>query len=158
MTPPEGLVDAPDGSQSRLDRELIELTNELRIILPGVQVLFAFLLTVPFTNRFASVNNVQRSAYFVALIGAALAAALLISPAAFHRIRFRQRDKKHMLVIANRAAVAGLALLALAMSASVLVVADVVVGTVGAWTMTAIVATALGGLWFGLPLHRRATR
>ena len=120
--------------------------------------MFAFLLTVPFTNRFASVNNVQRSAYFVALIGAALAAALLLSPAAFHRIRFRQKDKKHMLVVANRAAVAGLALLAVAMSASVLVVADVVVGAVGAWTMTGIVDAALGGLWFGLPLHRRARR
>lgn len=155
MTPPEGPVDAPDGSQSRLDRELIELTNELRIILPGVQVLFAFLLTVPFTNRFASVNNVQRSAYFVALIGAALAAALLISPAAFHRIRFRQRDKKHMLVIADRAAVATRS-------------GHECVGSRRRRRCRRHrrrvnhdrdrFATALGGPWFGLPLHRRATR
>ena len=87
---------------SRLDRELIELLNELRVALPGVQVLFAFLLTVPFSQRFAQTTEFQRDVYFSALMSVAVATALLITPSAFHRIRFRRRDKAYLLRVANR--------------------------------------------------------
>src|SRR5918996_1213051 len=100
--------------KERLDRELIELLNELRVAIPGVQVLFAFLLTVPFTQRFGDVSEFQKTVYFVTLLCAAAASAFLIAPSAYHRLRFRQRDKHQMVVTSNRLAIVGLAFLALA--------------------------------------------
>ena len=78
-----------ESGADRVDRELIELLNELRVALPGVQVLFAFLLTVPFSNGFQRLTGIQRNAYFVAFVLAALSAALLIAPSSYHRLRFR---------------------------------------------------------------------
>ena len=92
---------------SRYDREWLELLNELRVVLPGVQVLFAFLLPVPFTSRWADVNDFQRDVYFVTLLLAAAATAMLIAPSSMHRIRFRKHDKRYMLGSATSSPSAG---------------------------------------------------
>ena len=143
--------------EERINRELIELLNELRVALPGVQVLFAFLLTVPFANRFAEATDLQKDVYMVALLCTIGGCAFLIAPSAFHRLRFRDRDKEALLVISNRFAITGLVFLALAMTASVFVVTDFLFK--GA--LTAIVTAATAGLfavvWFILPLVRRAS-
>src|SRR6266576_3409824 len=110
--------------EERLDRNLNELLNELRVALPGVQVLFAFLLGVPFTQRFSELVPYQEDVYFGTLICAAAATAFLIAPSAHHRIEFRLQDKRHIVFLANRLAIVGLAFLALAMTGVVLLVTD----------------------------------
>jgi hypothetical protein len=142
---------------ARIDRELIELLNELRVALPGVQVLFAFLLTVPFSQRFTALNDVQRAVYFVAFICAALATALLIAPSSYHRLRFRAHDKERMLFVANRLAIAGMAFVALAVSGVVYLISDLLFGVLAASLVTAGVAGWLVWFWYGLPLTRAAT-
>ena len=141
----------------RLDRELNELLQELRVTLPGVQVLFAFLFTVPFSQRFGQLTDTQRTAYFVAFLTAAAAATLLLAPAAYHRIQWRQHDKERLLQTSTRLALAGLVLLIVAIAAAAFVVTDVLYDT--AWA--AFVAAALAGfmvaLWFVLPLMSRVT-
>src|SRR3712207_6753340 len=93
--------------QARTARELIELLNELRVALPGVQVLFAFLLTVPFAQRFAQITATQKKVYFASVLCVALATAFLIAPTAYHRIQFRERDKEQMLITSNHFAIVG---------------------------------------------------
>jgi predicted neutral ceramidase superfamily lipid hydrolase len=137
-----------------LDRELIELLNELRVALPGVQVLFAFLLTVPFSQRFATVTSLQRSVYFASFICAALASAFLIAPSAYHRLRFRESDKEQMLLTSNRFAVVGMGFLALAITGVVYVVTDQLYDEPVAAGVTAAVAGLICWLWYGLPLSR----
>jgi hypothetical protein len=100
-------TDSEESRKERANRELIEMLNELRVALPGVQVLFAFLLTVPFSVGFSEVSDFQRSAYFVTLVASALASGLLIAPAAQHRVLFRQHDKENLLRRSNRYATAG---------------------------------------------------
>jgi predicted membrane channel-forming protein YqfA (hemolysin III family) len=139
----------------RLDRELIELLNELRVALPGVQVLFAFLLTVPFTQRFAQVTSVQKDAYFASLLCAAAATVLLIAPSTYHRLQWRQRDKEHMLIVANRLAIAGTLFLALAVTGSVFFVTDFLFGALATGLVTGIIAGFFTWFWYGLPLMRR---
>src|SRR5512132_3521469 len=87
-----------ESKEERQDRELIELLNELRVALPGVQVLFAFLLGVPFTQRFGQMSELQKDVYFVTFLCAAASTALLIAPSAYHRLEWRQGDKEHLLV------------------------------------------------------------
>lgn len=141
--------------ESRLDRELIELLNELRVALPGVQVLFAFLLAVPFSGGFERVTELQRDAYMVALLATAVGSALLISPTAYHRIRFRDRDKEQLLQTANRLALAGLACLGLAMTAAVFLVTDFIFSLPAATLVSVVVGGAFLWLWWGLPLWRK---
>jgi hypothetical protein len=146
-----------DGGESRderLDRELIELLNELRVTLPGVQVLFAFLLTVPFTTRFEQVNDLQKDLYLVALVCAALGSAFLIAPTPYHRIRFRDRDKEALLRVANRLAIVGTVFLAVGMTASVFAITDFLFRAPLPALVTAVVALTMFGLWFALPLWR----
>ena len=100
----------------RLDRELIELLNELRVALPGVQVLFAFLLAVPFANGFPKLGRLDRDIFFAAFIATALSTVLLIAPSSYHRLRWRQHDKERMLVVSNILTIAGLASLAVAIT------------------------------------------
>src|SRR5438445_13719808 len=95
-----------EGEKQRVDRELIELLNELRVALPGVQVLFAFLLIVPFSQGFAKVSSAQRAVFFAAFLCTAIATALLIAPSSYHRIHFRRHDKERMLITSNRLALA----------------------------------------------------
>jgi predicted neutral ceramidase superfamily lipid hydrolase len=144
-----------ENEEERLDRELIELLNELRVALPGVQVLFAFLLTVPFTQRFSEATEVQRDVYFLAFLCAAVATVLLIAPSAYHRIQFRQHDKERMLQIANREAIAGTVFLALAMTATVFLITDVLFGTAATVVATAGSAGLFFWFWYALPLSRR---
>jgi hypothetical protein len=145
----------PENEKERVDRELIELLNELRVALPGVQVLFAFLLVVPFSQRFGEVNDFQRDVYFVSLLCSAAAAALLIAPSAYHRINFRHPRKEQILFTANRLAIAGLAFLAVAMTGVVLLITDVLFGGVVTAVVTAATAALFGALWCALPLARR---
>jgi hypothetical protein len=138
----------------RLDREVIELMNGLRVVLPGVQVLFAFLLSVPFTQRFESVTADQRAAYFVAFIATAIASILLIAPSAYHRIRWRQRDKERLMRSSNRFAIAGIAFLGIAVTATVFLVTDVLFGLLVTSVVSALLGLALVWCWYGLPLVR----
>jgi predicted membrane channel-forming protein YqfA (hemolysin III family) len=141
---------------SRLDRELIELLNELRVALPGVQVLFAFLLTVPFSQRFGSVTSSQRGVYFFSVLTTAAATVLFIAPTAYHRLRWRDRDKEQMLRSANRMAIAGTLFLALSITAVVYVITSLIFGNSMAIAAAAGVAGLVSWLWYALPLLRRA--
>ncbi|HEY7476880.1 MAG TPA: DUF6328 family protein [Actinomycetota bacterium] len=143
-----------ESPKERVDRELIELLNELRVALPGVQVLFAFLLTVPFSSRFEALTDQQRRVYFVTFLVTTAASVFLMAPTAYHRLRFRQGDKERMLRTSNRFAIVGIALLAVAIGGSVYLVADVMYG-VGFAVLVGIVTFAfLVGLWFLIPLRR----
>ena len=145
-----------ESEKDRRDRELIELLNELRVALPGVQVLFAFLLAVPFTQRFAQVTELQKSVYFASVVLTAIATALLIAPTAYHRLRWRQRDKERMLVTSNRLSIAGTIFLALAMIAVVFLITDVLYGGSVVVVVTGVIASIFAWFWYGLPLLRRA--
>jgi O-antigen/teichoic acid export membrane protein len=148
---------SPDESkEERLNRELIEFLNELRVALPGVQVLFAFLLIVPFSNGYADMTELQKDVYFATFLCTAAASAFLIAPSAQHRLRWRQYDKERLLVVANRQAIAGAALLALAMSGATFLVTDVLFDLTSAAIVTGIVAALFTWLWFGWPLWREA--
>lgn len=142
-----------------LDRELDELTSELRTVIPGVTVLLAFLLSVPFATGFPSLGVVQRAAYFVAFLSTALAVIFLIGEAAYHRIRGKPYDKALLLKTATRQAAMALALLAVALSAVVFLVTDVLYGRVVSTLLMSAVAVFAASTWFGLPvLRRRAGR
>ena len=145
-----------EGTDERLDRELIELLNELRVVLPGVQVLFAFLLGVPFTQRFAQTTELQRDVYFLTFLCTAVSTALLIAPSAYHRLNWRQEDKEHLLVVSNRMAIAGTVFLAIAIAGSVFVVTDLIFAATAAAVAAAATAAVFGVLWYALPLLRRA--
>jgi hypothetical protein len=142
----------------RLDRNLNELLQELRVALPGVQVLFAFLLTVPFQQRFSQATEFQKDVYLVTLLLTAAATALLIAPSAYHRLEFRQGDKEHIVWVANRFAIAGFAFLAAAMTSAVLLVTDYLFGRGTGVICTVGVAIALYGFWYAAPLVRRQAR
>jgi hypothetical protein len=137
-----------------LDRELIELLNELRVALPGVQVLFAFLLTVPFSQRFPSLTDLQRDVYFGTVIATALASVFLIAPSTYHRLRWRQHDKERMLVTSNRLSIAGTVFLAISIAAAVFLISDVLFGVGAAALAGSLMAGIVTWFWFGLPLLR----
>jgi cation transport ATPase len=148
-------VPKEESRDERLDRELEELLQELRIALPGVQILFAFLLVVPFNNRFSETDDLQRNVWFAALLLALGAVACFITPTAYHRIRFRQFDKERLVMTATRLSVVGLVCLATALSASAFFVTGFVFSDRAAAFVTAIAAGVIGGLWFALPLVRK---
>ena len=149
---------ADETKKDRINRELIELLNELRVALPGVQVLFAFLLILPFQQRFADTSPEDKAIYTVALLLSALAAALLIAPSAYHRLNFRRDVKEAMLFDANKLIIAGLVCTAIGVACTVYLVVDVVYG--GTAAASAIVGTLIvyGVLWLGLPLARRGDK
>jgi hypothetical protein len=144
-----------ESKDERLDRELIELLNELRVALPGVQVLFAFLLAVPFTQRFERLTGVQEDVFFAAFLCTAVATALLIAPSAYHRLRWREHDKEHMLQMSNRLAIAGTVFLAAAIVAVVYLVTNLIFGLAATLVATFLATILFGWLWYGLPLVRR---
>jgi Family of unknown function (DUF6328) len=146
-----------ESQKERVDRELIELLNELRVALPGVQVLFAFLLAIPFAAKFDRTSDFERDVYFVALLAAVISSALLIAPSAYHRLLFRQAEKERLLLHANRLAVAGLTTLAIALLASILLVSEFLFGTVTAGIVTGIGGVTVAVLWYALPLRLRLT-
>lgn len=160
--PDEPAFGDEETTKERLNRKLEELLQELRVALPGVQVLFAFLLTLPFTSRFAQIDDLDRGVYFSAFLAAALSSVFLIAPSAYHRLRWRFTDretmgeKQRMLVTASRQAIGGVVLLAVAMGSVVFLVSDVLFNLRVAGVAAGIVAAAMTWLWFGLPLTRRA--
>jgi len=135
-----------ESEKERLDRNLEQLLGELRVALPGVQVLFAFLLVVPFNQRFADITSFQRTVYFVTLLCATAACACLIAPTAHHRIEFRAQDKERIVMGGNRLALVGLALLATAMTGAITLVTDFLYSS----TTTAIAAGGVALLFFVL--------
>ncbi len=142
--------------KERLDRNMQELVNELRVALPGVQVLFAFLLTVPFQQGFKDVTTFQKDVYFGTLMSTAIATALLLAPSALHRIQFRTDDKKHIVVASNRYAIAGFFFLLLSVSGAVLLITDYLFGRTQTIIATAFIGSLLVSLWYVLPSIRRA--
>lgn len=145
-----------EDTQQRLNRELIELLNELRVVLPGVQVLFAFLLTIPFAKGFPQLDRLDRDVYFAGLLATMLSSALLIAPSAYHRFVWRHHDKEELLETSNLFVILGMGALALAMSCAIFVITDFLFGAVLAAVVTAATALTLASLWYALPLTRRA--
>ena len=143
---------ADESRQDRHNRELIELLNELRVALPGVQVLFAFLLAVPFANGFPKLGKLDRDIFFVAFIATAVSTVLLIAPSSYHRLRWRQHDKERLLVTSNALTIAGLACLAIAITSVVFVITDFLFHRAWAATFAALIAACFLLLWYGLPL------
>jgi hypothetical protein len=136
----------------RVDRELIELLNELRVALPGVQVLFAFLLAIPFSQRFGTLEPSDRRVYFGAVIATTISSALLIAPSAHHRMRFRHGSKEQILKVANVLSLMGMLFLALAMSASIYVITNALYASGVAALVAGVVAGTTILLWFAAPL------
>lgn len=150
--------DAPDPQhrdEQTLDRELDELTGELRTAVPGVTVLLAFLLSVPFASGFPSLNGAQQTAYFVAFLSTALAVIFLLGEAAYHRLCGKPYDKGRLIKTAGRQLVAALTLLAVALSAVVFLVTDVLFGPAASLPVSFAVLMLVAVTWFGLPLRRR---
>jgi Family of unknown function (DUF6328) len=148
------LTGRDETEHERIDRNLQEFLGELRVALPGVQVLFAFLLIVPFNQRFPDITSFQKSVYFIILLFTAAAAACLIAPTAQHRIEFRRQHKEQILLLANRLAVAGLVFLAIAMTGAMTLITDLLYGTTTTIVVTIGVALAFALLWYVVPLRR----
>lgn len=139
----------------RADRNLSDLLQELRVALPGVQVLFAFLLTVPFSQRFDTLSDFDKKLYYGVLICVALATVLLVAPTAGHRILFRRQQKEFIVTIANTLSLAGLLLLAFAMCGAIALISDFLFGATTAVVSTVVMAAAFMGFWFLGPVVRR---
>jgi hypothetical protein len=145
-----------ESEEERADRNLSDLLQELRVALPGVQVLFAFLLTVPFTNRFDDLNAFQEKLYFGVLIAVALATVLLVAPTVGHRILFRRQQKEYIVTISNNLSLVGMFLLAVSMCGAIALISDFLFGGTTAIISTIVMAVAFAGFWFTGPIIRRA--
>ena len=142
--------------ERKRDRQMIELLNELRVALPGVQILFAFLLTVPFSMRFTDLTLFQRDVYYVTLICTVLSTACLIAPTAAHRMRFHQSERAWIVESAHQLMIAGLIFLAVALSGAVLLVTDIMFDGLRVWLYSGAVLGVIVVLWFVRPLSREA--
>jgi hypothetical protein len=136
------------------DRQMAELLQELRIALPGVQILFAFLLTVPFAQGFTKTTAFQRDLYFATLLATAASTICLIAPSATHRLRFHQRERAYLVESANRLLIAGLVFLAIAIVCAVTLITDYLFGLGASWIWPVLVALGLIVMWFVRPLIR----
>jgi hypothetical protein len=145
----------PESEEERADRNLSDLLQELRVALPGVQVLFAFLLTVPFTQRFDDLSDFQEKLYYGVLITVALATVMLVAPTASHRILFRRQQKEFIVTLSNTLALIGLLFLAIAMTGAIALISDFIFGTTTAVISTIVMAVAYAGFWYVGPLRRR---
>jgi hypothetical protein len=143
--------------RQRVNRELIELLNELRVALPGVQVLFAFLLAVPFSNGYTKITEFQKNVFFTTLVATAISTACFIVPTAYHRLNFRQREKENILVVSNKFAIAGIMFLAVSMIGVIVLVTDVIYSRTAAEVTGLLALGVFGGLWLALPLLRRGS-
>ena len=149
-------ADTRNDEERKRDRQMIELLNELRVALPGVQILFAFLLTVPFTQRFPQLTAFQRDVFYITLIAATLSAACLIAPSAAHRLRFHKSDREWLIESANGLMIIGLGFLAIAIGAAFLLITDVLYDGARVWLYSIFVWLVIFGLWFLRPLTRHA--
>jgi Family of unknown function (DUF6328) len=148
-------LDPGESPKQRLDRELIELLNEVRVALPGSQVLFAFLLVLPFQAAFHQLTELQKDIYAGALLSSAAAIALLIAPSSYHRINFRRPMKEAMIRWANGLLIAGMAFIAVGTTLAVALVLDLVLGDLPAILLSVVTAVWFTWFWFGVPLLRR---
>jgi hypothetical protein len=146
--------DARDEEERKRDRQMIELLNELRVALPGVQILFAFLLTVPFTQRFPQLTSFQRGVFYLTLFAATVSAACFIAPSSAHRLRFHQSERAWLIETANTLLIAGLGFLAVAIGAAFLLISDVLYDGAKVWVFSAVVWVLIVSLWFVRPLIR----
>jgi hypothetical protein len=145
-----------ESKKERLNRELMELLQELRVVIPGVQVLLAFLLTAPFQQRFAQLPGSMRNAFFASIACATLATAFLIAPSAHHRLRWRAGEKEPLVRIGNQMAIAGTVFLAAAIVLALYVITDVLF-TTNLAILTAVAAVVVfAGLWYALPMIWRS--
>ena len=144
-----------DLDESKRDRQMIELLHELRIALPGVQILFGFLLTVPFSPGFDRATDFQRDLFFATLIATAASTVCLIAPTATHRLRFHQGDRAFVIETSNRLLIAGLVFLAASIIGAVLLITDFLFGGAAVWVYPPLLALMLVVLWFVRPLLRR---
>jgi hypothetical protein len=133
-------------------QDVVELLNELRVVLPGVQVLFAFLLTVPFSARFTQLGSADRAVYFAALLLAAGASALLMAPSVHARLTWRRHDKEWLLSISNPLAIGGAVLLSCGIACAVYLIADVLYASSLAAVTTSVVVLVIVTAWYGIPL------
>jgi Family of unknown function (DUF6328) len=145
-----------EDADERQQRQMGELLQELRVALPGVQILFGFLLTVPFSQGFQKATTLQKNVYMATLLLAALSTACFIAPSAAHRIRFHQGDRRWIIETASKLAIAGLAFLALAMVGAIVVVTDFLFGPPAVFIWPVLVCVVFFGLWFVRPLLRHA--
>ena len=152
------MADPDESPKERHDRELIELLNELRVALPGVQVLFAFLLAVPFARGWSKITTFQKDVFFVAFVGAAVSSALLIATSSIHRIGWRVSDKEKIVRAGNRLSIAGLIALAISIVAVVLLVADYIFDLTTALATAAGIAAVIVATWYGLAFLLREER
>jgi hypothetical protein len=143
----------------RWDRNLNELLNELRVALPGVQVLFAFLLIVPFNQGWTRMSQFDRKLYFATLLCTALATVLLIAPTIHHRLLFRQHQKRFLVMTANRLSEVGMTVLAIAMTSAIALVTHVEFGgTIATAVVSGAVALCFAGIWYAVPLEHQRHR
>ena len=142
----------------RADRNLGELLGELRVALPGVQVLFAFLLVVPFNSGFDRATGFQENLYLVTLLCTAGASIFLIAPSVHHRIVFRLQEKEHIVKLANRLAIIGLSFMALGITGALMLVTDFLFGSGVATAVSAGVVVLIAVIWYAIPLRRRLGR
>lgn len=155
MSPPPHVPVRTETEAERADRQLGELLQEVRVAFPGVQVLFAFLLTVPFTARFDAATTTQRVVYFLTLLATAAATVLMMAPVAIHRLRFGQGRKREIVRLSHRLTIAGLVALALAVVGALLLVTDVLFGIVTAVLTAGAAVAAITVLWGVVPLRER---
>jgi hypothetical protein len=146
-----------ESKQERLNRELMELLQELRVVITGVQILLAFLLTAPFQQRFAELPGSLRNAFFAAIVCATLATALLLAPTAQHRLRWRAGDKERLLRTGNQLAIAGSVFLSAAIVLAVYVVTNVLFASDLALLTAGAFVVVFAGLWYILPMTWRST-
>lgn len=140
--------------KERLEREYSELLEEIRVLIPGAEVLFGFLLAIRFTQQFGELSSMQERVYYVTLLSTAVALVLLLAPAVHHRLRFREGDKEYLLRKANREAIAGSATIALAFSGALFVVTDLIFDTVAAVLVTATFVAFTAWRWWVVALYR----
>ena len=145
---------APVDPRERQDRELIEVLNELRIVLPGALMLFAFLMSMPFSARFSEVSGVEMLAYFMAFLCSGTAAVFLMTPTAYHRLRWRKDDKEALLRATNRLCLGGIVFLGLAIVSAVGLVVDIAISDLAGVLASIATGGLIAVLWFGLPLER----
>jgi hypothetical protein len=148
--------DRDETPDEKLDRNTIELLNELRVAGTGIQVMFAFLLVVPFNGGWSKTSSFERTVYFLTLALVAVATLLLMAPPVQHRLLFRHHEKRYLMTVANRLAIAGMAFLALGFTGILVLLSDYVVGGIAPILAGVLTLALTGGLWFALPLARRA--
>jgi hypothetical protein len=141
--------------EERSDRNLVELLQEVRVVQTGVQILFGFLLTIAFQPKFEKLSSFQKGVYLGTLVAAATTLIALTAPISWHRILFRQRDKEHLVNVANRFTVLGLASMGLTMVGVVMLLSDLVFPTWLTALVTAVAVIACSVLWYAMPLARR---